>query len=400
MSHGTIFTLLVTLSCAVDFIAGAVVLRQVTMSSRTGQLDIGRVGWAILLMGFIFLVKLPPLWMFGLDGFGIMRLIWIDLVVVSPALAILVLLGGKLRNPGKRGRRTIVAPTRLVGLAAALTITLAPVLAVWCMVIEPRRLIVEEHDVVVPRIRTGNQAIRVGVLADIQSDDIGAFEHGAIEELLAGRPDVILIPGDLVQTWIDDLPEQTRRMRELLARLKAPGGVFFTLGDCESRDQANTLLEGLDIEILENREVEIRVRDRYVRIGGLGIDVAEFDAIGVIQELESPPEDGSLRILVSHRPDALERMAVNSRIDLVIAGHTHGGQVQVPLFGPPITLTDVPRRVAAGGLHIIDGRRIYVSRGLGMERRQAPRIRFRCPPEVTLLTICEDDAGGLATLTN
>ena len=77
----------------------------------------------------------------------------------------------------------------------------------------------------------------------------------------------------------------------------------------------------------------------------------------------------------------------SSRIDLVVAGHTHGGQVVVPGFGPIITLSGVPRAVAAGGLHEMNGNRIYVSRGAGSEQGQAPRIRLFCPPEVSILEL-------------
>lgn len=66
---------------------------------------------------------------------------------------------------------------------------------------------------------------------------------------------------------------------------------------------------------------------------------------------------------------------------------THGGQVQIPLFGAPLTLSSVARDVGSGGLHELEGRRIYVSRGVGCERGAAPRIRFLCPPEVSLLTL-------------
>jgi predicted MPP superfamily phosphohydrolase len=77
----------------------------------------------------------------------------------------------------------------------------------------------------------------------------------------------------------------------------------------------------------------------------------------------------------------------DSGFDLVVAGHTHGGQVQLPLFGPAITLTGVPRHVAAGGQHEINGNLIYVSRGVGIERGQAPRLRFMCPPEIAILEL-------------
>jgi predicted MPP superfamily phosphohydrolase len=75
------------------------------------------------------------------------------------------------------------------------------------------------------------------------------------------------------------------------------------------------------------------------------------------------------------------------RIDLALAGHTHGGQVVVPFFGPLLTLSDVPRHVAAGGVHELGPVRVHVSRGVGMERGSAPQIRFFCPPEICLLTL-------------
>jgi hypothetical protein len=87
------------------------------------------------------------------------------------------------------------------------------------------------------------------------------------------------------------------------------------------------------------------------------------------------------------RPDVALGLRPGSRIDLVVAGHTHGGQVVLPGFGPPMTLSHVPRAVAAGGLHDLGGNAIYVSRGVGCERGQAPRIRFLCPPEVSLLEV-------------
>jgi hypothetical protein len=79
---------------------------------------------------------------------------------------------------------------------------------------------------------------------------------------------------------------------------------------------------------------------------------------------------------------ALARPAV----DAIVAGHTHGGQVQIPGFGPLITLTEVPRSWAAGLTELPWGGWLFVSRGVGMERAAAPRLRFWCPPEVALLT--------------
>jgi hypothetical protein len=72
---------------------------------------------------------------------------------------------------------------------------------------------------------------------------------------------------------------------------------------------------------------------------------------------------------------------------LLIAGHTHGGQIQVPGIGPLATASAVPRLIAAGGLSTHKGQRIYVSRGVGMERKWAPPLRLNCRPELAVLDL-------------
>jgi predicted MPP superfamily phosphohydrolase len=73
--------------------------------------------------------------------------------------------------------------------------------------------------------------------------------------------------------------------------------------------------------------------------------------------------------------------------DLLIAGHTHGGQVRLPGIGPLITLSRVRRSWAAGLTDIGRGRQLLVSRGIGMERGRAPRLRFLCRPELVVLEL-------------
>ena len=73
--------------------------------------------------------------------------------------------------------------------------------------------------------------------------------------------------------------------------------------------------------------------------------------------------------------------------DLLLAGHTHGGQVQVPGIGPLLTLSVVPRSWASGLTEIEPGKYLLVSRGIGMERDYAPRMRFFCRPELIVLRL-------------
>ena len=73
--------------------------------------------------------------------------------------------------------------------------------------------------------------------------------------------------------------------------------------------------------------------------------------------------------------------------DLLVTGHTHGGQVRLPLIGPLMTLSRIPRAWAAGLTELPGGGKLLVSRGLGMERGYAPRIRFLCRPELMVIDL-------------
>ena len=99
--------------------------------------------------------------------------------------------------------------------------------------------------------------------------------------------------------------------------------------------------------------------------------------------MESTAE-GPYHIVLGHRPDyALGRIDA----DLLLAGHTHGGQVRLPFVGPLLTLSRLPRSWAVGRSELPGGQTLYVSRGVGMERGGAPRIRFLCPPELVVIDI-------------
>ena len=74
-------------------------------------------------------------------------------------------------------------------------------------------------------------------------------------------------------------------------------------------------------------------------------------------------------------------------LDLLLAGHTHGGQVRLPVIGPPLTLSRIPRAWAAGVTNLPIDRNLVVSRGIGMERGLAPRMRFLCRPELVVVTL-------------
>jgi predicted MPP superfamily phosphohydrolase len=163
--------------------------------------------------------------------------------------------------------------------------------------------------------------------------------------------------------------------------------VFAVQGDTESVAGLRNVVAGTPVRALVNENVTVRVRDRVVSLTGIERAYGSPGARAAARRLERAPGGGDIRILLAHRPDAVFRLRPGTRVDLTAAGHTHGGQVQLPLIGPPVIASKVPRAVGAGGLHELDGRRIYVTRGVGVERDQAPRLRFGSVPEVSILTL-------------
>lgn len=310
----------------------------------------------------------------GLDRpFGVAHVLWLDLVVVVPLAALLL------------GLLTWRSGGVLLRVAVVLGLLLAPVGA-YASFVEPQRLVVERTDVPVAAARDGDDRVRVAVLADIQFKHVGDHERDAVARLMAERPDVILLPGDFHQgsaVFERELP----RMRALFGRLRAPGGVFAVQGDAESVAEARRVFAGTGVRVLVNETARIRVGDRRITIGGKDNDDDGRAARALARDLAAGPGAGDVRILLSHHPDPVLQLAPDTRIDLVVAGHTHGGQVQLPLIGPLATASRVPRHIAAGGLHVLDGRRVYVSRGVGVERGQAPKLRFRAPPEISILEL-------------
>ena len=339
---------------------------------------------AALALGMVFVLKIPFSRIAGVDAFGMLNLIYVDLAILVPGTgAALLVSSWATRRSHVRLRLT--RPLSMVCLVSLLALPVG----VFASFVEPSRLQEIHADVRVAESRNAQPPLKVGVLADIQTDRVCEHDHTAIARLMTSKPELILIAGDLFQGSRDEFEREMPAIRELLTPLDAPGGVYFVMGDVDwwREDQVRRALDGTHVTPLVNEIARVQVGSRTATIAGVELRYDSPEAKRVIRELETAPGEDDLRILLAHRPDVGFEVQRDSRIDLIVAGHTHGGQVCVPFIGPLITLSDVPREVAAGGLHRMSGNQVYVTRGVGHERGQAPRIRFLCPPEYSILTI-------------
>jgi uncharacterized protein len=361
---------LYALSAAIDTV---VVLGAVVWAAR-GEPFGRRLLYALAIALALLAVKGLVMLSLDLDALGVAHVVWLDLVVVAP-LAGLAVVALAWRRAGTALRVGAVAACLMAPLGA------------YASFVEPSMLRVERTDVPLPSGRAGDRPLKVAVIADLQFERLGGHERDAVERAMEERPDVILLAGDYHQGDGDSFEGQLPEIRDLLRRLDAPGGVFSVQGDAEGFEEYARTMAGTGIRPLLNEVARTRVGDRRVTIAGLERDYDSPAALTATRRLERARGARDVRILLAHRPDAVFNLAPDTRVDLTVAGHTHGGQLQVPLFGPLWISSEVPRDVGAGGLHSVDGRRIYVSRGVGVERGDAPRFRLNAPPELAILTL-------------
>ena len=317
----------------------------------------------------------------GLRFFGIAHVAYLGTVVSTPLIGVAL------------GARVVTsADLEDGGVAVAVLLVLPAAVGWYATHVEPFRLRVDRVTLTLRGERAGADPVRIGVIADLQTSHPGPYEHGAVDRLLAEEPDLILLAGDMFQGAPAAFAAHLDGMRALLGCLRAPHGVYLVRGDSDVDDYADRLVCGLGIRLLDDESVDVWVGDRHLRLGGNRLRYATAAAVALRRRLEDEEEtgdgdEGTVRILVAHRPDAVLDLTPSSRVDLTVAGHTHGGQIVVPGFGPLLTLTHVPRHVAAGGLHEIADNPIYVGTGVGLERRQAPQVRLFCRPSIGVVIL-------------
>jgi predicted MPP superfamily phosphohydrolase len=359
------------LSAAFDAL---VVCGVVAWAARTRP-PLGRLVGVSAAVTAVLLVKGDVLLHHGLERpFGVMHVAWLDLVVVVPLAA------GLLGVLAWRSTGALVRALVVLGLL------LAP-FGAYASFIEPSRIVVEHTTLQLSPARTGHTPFRIALLADIQFEHVGSHEREAVARLMAQHPDLILLPGDYYQGPREEFLRELLAIRRLFSSLHAPDGVFAVQGDQDSDFELARIFPGTGIHLLLDDTATVHVGDRTVTLGGMRLHFWSPQVRAFERAFEAAPGDRDVRILISHRPDAVLQLAHGTRVDLVASGHTHGGQVQLPLLGPLTTATKVPDAVAAGGLHDLGGREIYVNRGIGVERGQAPRVRFDDAPEISIIDV-------------
>lgn len=267
----------------------------------------------------------------------------------------------------------------------AVSACLAGALVLWATVIEPSSPRLVPRDVAVPGWPASCAGIRVAVLSDIHT---GSPHNGAdrlrwiVDAVNAAAPDLVLLAGDyVIHGVVGGSFVEPEAIGAELGRLRARFGVSAVLGNHDwwlDADRVRSALQTVGIRMLDNDAVAVGDETCGFWVAGIGdFWEGQPDIAGTLARVT----DDRPVIAFTHNPDVFPD--VPPRVSLTIAGHTHGGQVSVPFFGPPIVPSDFGRRYA-NGLVVEDDRVLFVSPGLGTSILP---VRFLVPPAVSLLTL-------------
>ena len=258
--------------------------------------------------------------------------------------------------------------------------------AVKAFWIEPRSLVVTRADIVVPQWPAEARPLRIAMLADIQPAGPHVTAERVAEvvaQINALEPDLIVLLGDYVSLMrVSTSHVPPKATAAVLAKLQAPLGVHAVLGNHDwwlDGRYIRRLLEDSGIEVYENNARPIEAGDgQRLWIAGLAdLSTRTVDLPGTLAQVT----DDAPVVLLSHSPDVFPE--VPERVALTLAGHTHGGQINLPFLGRPIVPSRFGERYAYG--HIIEGgRQMFVSSGIGNAILPA---RYGVPPEIVLLRI-------------
>lgn len=236
------------------------------------------------------------------------------------------------------------------------------------------RIEVTEHRIAFANLPDGFRELRIVQLTDIHH---GLYLPAAVVNLAVDltnklKPDIVALTGDFVthsRNYIEPVAE-------MLGALRAREGVFAVLGNHDFRVSADEIAAALDrrgIEVLRNRHVTLRRRGQKFCVAGIDDFLYGADLPRAMRGVSSD----AATLLLSHNPAIIEE-ASRLRIPLVLSGHTHGGQVRLPLIGCVYGRSDKKMRFKKGQDRL-GATQIYVSRGLGMV---VLPVRYGCPSEI------------------
>lgn len=247
------------------------------------------------------------------------------------------------------------------------------------MVIEPSKV---EFTKIVKNYNKVKKEISFIHLSDVHVEKISKRELQVIQYIQNNKPDFIFFTGDYLNLSNVADPQSFEDLKKFIQSLTANYGIFASMGSppVDDREKIQEILESVGVKVLRDQQclIELPSGDK---INLLGVDCDHRQSIDskVAEYLAANIDPNYLSILLFHSPEIMPQIQ-NFPIDIYLCGHTHGGQIRLPIYGAVVTSSVTGKKYEMGS-YVENGTHLYVSRGLGLEGKIAPRMRLFCRPE-------------------
>ena len=257
---------------------------------------------------------------------------------------------------------------------SALVLIFAVLIAVYAFFVEPQLLTVNHYTI-------KNSALKGTRLVFASDFHIKKNQQNRLKSIVnlinRSYPDIIVLGGDFVNGYDREDNIELAEMSKELSKLRAPYGVYAVLGNHDrwyGENQVKNVLKHSNIVLLKNENKQIKTPAKTIFVAG--VDDLVTGTPDVEQALKNTKKPV---IFVTHSPDIFPQIPAGT--DIVLAGHTHGGQVVVPFVGPVVVPSEYGNRYAFGKIKS-NGKVMIVTKGLGTS---ILRVRFNCLPEIVVV---------------
>ena len=255
--------------------------------------------------------------------------------------------------------------------------------SVW---VKPEQFSIETIHLKLPRLPHAFSGLRIAQISDIHMGswmNLDRFQQVA-DLVLAQKPDLLLLTGDFLfgHSFNETSKGDLKDLITVLAPLAAELPSFAVLGNHDywtNSKAVRAMLGACQITELTNTVFTLARGSENLHLCGVD-DVWEGDV--QLENVLNQLTDDSAAILLAHEPDFADTSAATGRFDLQVSGHSHGGQVVIPYYGPPI-LPFLGQKYSSG-LYKVGDMFQYTNRGVGTGMLP---VRFNCPPEITLFIL-------------